>query len=183
LPTKQVRAWRNSFPNTDLKVGEENARTVAELCVHLDGLPLAIELAAARTNLLSPRMILDRLGHRLSLLRWEARDLPERQQTLRSAIGWSYDSLDESERVLFRRLGVFPAGFALDAAQTVAAPDDGEEGCEQASEWVLDGLGSLVDKSLVQVEDRDKGDVRFRLLESVREYEAQGPRQSCDSRV
>ena len=155
-------------------LGEENARAVAELCVHLDGLPLAIELAAARTNLLSPRMILDRLGHRLSLLRWEARDLPARQQTLRSAIGWSYDSLDEPDRALFRRLGVFPAGFAMDAAQAVAravaAPGDGEEGREPASEGVLDGLASLVDKSLVQVEDGDEEDVRYRLLESVREY-------------
>ena len=150
-------------------LGEENARPVAELCVHLDGLPLAIELAAARTNLLSPRMILDRLGRRLSLLRWEARDLPPRQQTLRAAIGWSYDSLDGDERALFRRLGVFAAGFAMDAAQAVAAPDE-EDGHRRDPEDVLDGLASLVDKSLVQVENGDEGDVRYRLLESVREY-------------
>ncbi|CAA9481307.1 MAG: hypothetical protein AVDCRST_MAG05-1309 [uncultured Rubrobacteraceae bacterium] len=149
-------------------LGEENARAVAELCAHLDGLPLAIELAAVRTNLLSPRMILDRLGHRLSLLRWEARDLPARQQTLRRAIGWSYDSLDEPERALFRRLGVFPASFAMDAAQAVASA--GREGQEYAPEGVLDGLASLVDKSLVQVEDGGEGEIRYRMLESVREY-------------
>ena len=92
-------------------LGEDNARSVAEVCVRLDGLPLAIELAAARTSLLSPRMILDRLGQRLSLLRWEARDLPERQHTLRSAIGWSYALLDEQDQELFRGLGVFAASF------------------------------------------------------------------------
>jgi predicted ATPase len=112
--------------DSEFELGEENARAVAELCVRLDGLPLAIELAAARTNLLSPRMILDRLGQRLSLLRWEAQDLPARQQTLRSAIGWSYDSLDEHEQALFRRLGVFTAGFTMDAAQAVTSARDEE---------------------------------------------------------
>jgi predicted ATPase/DNA-binding CsgD family transcriptional regulator len=151
-------------------LGEENARAVAELCVHLDGLPLAIELAAARISLLSPRMILDRLGQRLSLLRWEARDLPARRQTLRSAIDWSYDFLDEHEQVLFRRLGVFAAGFTMDAAQAVASPGDEEDAPQPPPEGVLDRLGSLVDKSLVQVENSSLGDARYRLLESVREY-------------
>jgi predicted ATPase/DNA-binding CsgD family transcriptional regulator len=151
-------------------LGGENARAVAELCAHLDGLPLAIELAAARTSLLSPRMILDRLGQRLSLLRWEARDLPARQQTLRSAIGWSYDLLDEQEQALFRRLGVFTAGFTMDAAQAVTSAS-GEQGVHQpAPEGVLDGLGSLVDKSLILVEGRNAQEIRYRLLESVREY-------------
>jgi non-specific serine/threonine protein kinase len=150
----------------------ENAKDVAELCVHLDGLPLAIELAAARTNVLSPRMILDRLGHRLSLLRWEARDLPERHHTLRQAIGWSHDSLDEREQALFRRLGVFGASFGMDAAQAVAgdSSDDGEDGHRADPEGLLDGMASLVDKSLIQVEGREAGDVRYRLMESVREY-------------
>lgn len=114
-----------------LALGEENARAVAELCVHPDGLPLAIELAAARTDLLSLRMILDRLGYRLSLLRWEARDLPPRHKTLRSAIGWSYDSLDEPERPLFRRLGVFPTGFAIPIARAVPALGNGDGGHER----------------------------------------------------
>ena len=151
-------------------LGEGNSRAVAELCVHLDGLPLAIELAATRTNLLSPRMILDRLGQRLSLLRWEARDLPERQQTLRSAIGWSYDFLDEQEQALFRRLGVFTGGFTMEGAQAIACAGGEEAGHQPASEEMLYSLASLVDKSLVQVEGREAQESRYRLLESVREY-------------
>jgi non-specific serine/threonine protein kinase len=140
----------------------ENARAVAELCVRLDGLPLAIELAAARTGILSPQMILGRLDHRLSLLRWAARDLPERQQTLRSAIGWSYALLETREQSLLRRLGVFAGSFTMDAARALT-PADGEEA-------VLDELASLVDKSLVQVDYVNAEEVRYRLLESVREY-------------
>jgi predicted ATPase/DNA-binding CsgD family transcriptional regulator len=151
-------------------LGEENARAVAELCVHLDGLPLAIELAAARTNLLSPRMILDRLGQRLSLLRWEAGDLPARQRTLRYAIDWSHDSLDEHEQALFRHMGIFAAGFTMDAAEAVAFAGDEEVGYRPAPEGILEGLASLVDKSLIQAERRDAQDIRYRLLESVREY-------------
>ena len=143
-------------------LGEENAGVVAELCVRLDGLPLAIELAAARTGSLSPRMILDRLEGRLSLLRWEARDLPQRHHTLRSAIDWSHDLLAEGEQTLLRRLGVFVGGFTLDAARAVVSSNREQE--------VLDVLASLVDKSLVQAEGRDAQDIRYRLLESVREY-------------
>jgi predicted ATPase/DNA-binding NarL/FixJ family response regulator len=148
----------------------ENARTVAELCVRLDGLPLAIELAAARTGVLSPRMILDRLEQRLSLLRWDAPDLPTRQHTLRSAIGWSYDLLDTQEQALFRHLGVFAGGFTMEGARTVASAGSEETGHLPATEEVFDGLASLVDKSLVQVEGRGREEVRYRLLESVREY-------------
>jgi non-specific serine/threonine protein kinase len=146
----------------EFALGEENARAIAELCVRLDGLPLAIELAAARTSVLSPQMILDRLEQLLSLLRWGARDLPERQQTLRSAIGWSYDLLDTREQALLRRLGVFAGSFTIDAAQALAYPDGEEE--------VLDVLTSLVDKSLIQVDYRDAEDIRYRMLESMREY-------------
>lgn len=149
---------------------EANAPAVAELCVHLDGLPLAIELAAARTNLLSPRMILERLGHRLSLLRWEAGDLPARQRTLRAAIDWSYDSLDGPERALFGRLGVFPASFTMHAAEAVAPAGGEEAGHRSVTGGVLDVLASLVDKSLVQAEGRGTEEVRYRLLESVRGY-------------
>jgi predicted ATPase/DNA-binding CsgD family transcriptional regulator len=148
----------------------ENARTVAELCVRLDGLPLAIELAAARTGVLSPRMILDRLEQRLSLLRWDAPDLPTRQHTLRSAIGWSYDLLDTQEQALFRHLGVFAGGFTMEGARTVASAGSEETGHLPATGEVFDGLASLVDKSLVQVEGRGREEVRYRLLESVREY-------------
>ena len=170
VPAVALFAERARAIDPGFALGEGNARSVAELCVHLDGLPLAIELAAARTNLLSPRMILDRLGRRLSLLRWQARDLPERQQTLRSAIDWSYESLDEQEQALFRRLGVFAAGFAMDAAKAVAPSGDGGDGHKTDPEGVLDVLGSLVDKSLVQAEKDAEGDARYRLLESVREY-------------
>ncbi len=151
-------------------LGEEDARTVAELCVRLDGLPLAIELAAARTGVLSPQMILDRLGQRLSLLRWEAPDLPERQRTLRSAIDWSYELLDADEQALFRRLGVFAGGFTLEAAQAIASSNSADAGVQPAPEEVLDGVASLAGKSLVQVDGRGAGDLRYRLLESVQEY-------------
>jgi predicted ATPase/DNA-binding NarL/FixJ family response regulator len=159
----------------EFALSEENARALAELCVRLDGLPLAIELAAARTTLLSPRMILERLGKRLSLLRWEAPDLPERQRTLRQAIGWSYDLLDAREQALFRRLGVFAGGFTMEGGQAIASP--GGEETQPAPEGVLDRLASLVDKSLVQADGRSAGDVRYRLLESVREFALERLRQ------
>jgi predicted ATPase/transcriptional regulator with XRE-family HTH domain len=145
----------------DFVLDGENAQAVAELVVRLDGLPLAIELAAARTSFLSPQMILERLGQRLSLLRWQAHDLPERQQRLRSAIAWSYELLSPEEQALFRHLGVFAASFSLQAAEAVAEPlaVDG-----------LEALASLVDKSLVQVLGRDPDDVRYVLLESMREF-------------
>jgi predicted ATPase/DNA-binding CsgD family transcriptional regulator len=146
------------------RLTDENAQAVAELCVHLDGLPLAIELAAARTRLLSPQMLLERLEQRLSLLNWEAQDLPVRQHTLRSAIDWSYELLTNGEQVLFRRLGIFVGGFALDAAEAIAAAAP-----SQAID-ALEGLSSLVDKSLVLSEDDGEGRRRFHLLESVRDF-------------
>lgn len=109
----------------------ENGRSVLELCIGLDGLPLAIELAAARIAVLSPRMMVDRLTDRLSLLRWQAQDLPERQQSLRAAITWSYDLLPADEQGLLRMLGVFVSGFSLEAAEAVAAA----AGCVPASCW------------------------------------------------
>ena len=98
IPSVALFLQRARAINPDFALSEDTARAVAELCVHLDGLPLAIELAAARTTLLSPQMILDRLGQRLSLLRWQAQDLPERQQTLRSALAWSYDLYPQCTR-------------------------------------------------------------------------------------
>jgi non-specific serine/threonine protein kinase len=141
-----------------------NARSVAELVVHLDGLPLAIELAAARSRLLSPHMLLERLGRRLSILHWEAQDLPERQQTLRGAIAWSYDLLSPSEQCLFRSLAVFSGGFTLEAVEAIAGPGS------EASVDALEGLASLVAKSLVLAEEDGRGGYRFRLFESVREF-------------
>ncbi len=171
VPAVALFLQRAQALTPDMALTADNAPAVAELCVRLDGLPLAIELAAARTPVLSPRMILERLEQRLTLLRWEAPDLPERQRTLRAAIGWSYDLLAVEEQALFRRLGVFVGGFDLDAAEAVAAAD-GEHGQYERGRGLeaLDVLAALVDKSLVTVEDRRMERVRYRLLESMREY-------------
>lgn len=171
VPAVALFLQRAQALTPDLVLTADNAPAVAELCVRLDGLPLAIELAAARTPVLSPRMILERLEQRLTLLRWEAPDLPERQRTLRAAIDWSYDLLATEEQALFRRLGVFVGGFDLDAAEAVAAAG-GEHGLAERGRGLeaLDVLAALVDKSLVAVEDRRTERVRYRLLESMREY-------------
>jgi len=161
VPSVGLFLQRAQAINPDYALRGENAKALAELVVHLDGLPLAIELAAARTTLLSPQMILERLGRRLSLLRWQAKDLPERQKTLRSAIAWSYDLLTEDEQTLFRHLGVFAGGFSLEAAEAIAEPLGVD---------AIECLASLVDKSLVQVQGRDRDTVRYVLLESMREY-------------
>jgi predicted ATPase/DNA-binding SARP family transcriptional activator len=133
-----------------------NARFVAEICVALDGLPLALELAAARVNVLSAEELLDRLAQRLPLLVHGPRDRPPRHQTLEAAIGWSFELLDEDERALFARLAVFAGGCTLEA-------------CEDVCEAGLDALASLVDKSLVERRGSEE-DARFTMLETVREY-------------
>ena len=173
VPSVALFLQRAQMINPGFRLTDQNARAVAELCVHLDGLPLAIELAAARTQLLSPQMMLERLEQRLSLLHWEAQDLPARQHTLRSAIAWSYDLLAPGEQVLFRRLGVFVGGFTLEAAEAIAA--DGRDHTVD----VLEGLASLVDKNLVLSEEDGAGGHRFRLLESVRNYALEQV-TSCD---
>jgi len=143
---------------------EKNARAVAEICIRLDGLPLAIELAAARVKLLPPQTILPRLENQLKLLTGGARDLPARHQTMRGAISWSYDLLDESEKKLPNRLAVFAGGCTLEAAEAVC----GAGGNLQIE--VLDGIASLVDKSLLVQREQADGESRFRMLEVVREY-------------
>jgi predicted ATPase/class 3 adenylate cyclase len=155
---------RASAVDPGFRITKENAAAAAELCRRLDGLPLAIELAASRVKLLSPEAILDRLERRLELLTGGPIDVPPRQRTLREAIGWSYDLLDEPERAVFRRLSVFAGGWTLNAAKDVASP---------AAEFrpdVLDVLGSLVDKSLVRRVTTDSGAVRFGMLETIREF-------------
>jgi predicted ATPase len=145
-----------------------NAEAVAEICRRLDGLPLAIELAAARVRLLPPAALLPRLGQQLSLLTGGARDLPQRQHTLRNTLDWSYGLLSASEQALFARLGVFAGPFSLPAAEAVGAdPPDPGQAKEPAP--VLETLGSLVDSSLVQADTRG-GEPRFALLETIREY-------------
>ncbi len=140
----------------------DNAPAVAEICRYLDGLPLAIELAAARVKLFSPQVLLERLtgasGRTLHLLKGGVRDLPERHQTLRDTIEWSYDLLDSSEQTLFRRLATF------EAIEVV---------CDQRNEFaldVLDGLTSLVDKSLLRQIEQSDGESRFFLLRTIQEY-------------
>ncbi len=149
-------------PNFQLT--EENASAVAEICQRLDGLPLAIELAAARVKLLPPTAMRSRLASRLQLLTGGARDLPARQQTLRQAIDWSYDLLNEPEQKLFRRLSVFVGGCTLEAVESV---------CDTKQDLgfdVLDGMSSMVDKSLVRQLEQGDGEARFVMLETVREY-------------
>ncbi len=143
----------------DFRVTDENASAVAEICARLDGLPLAIELAAARVRLLPPQALLARLARRLPLLVGGARDLPARQRTLRDTIAWSYNLLGPAEQALVRWLGVFVGGFTLEAAEAVCAGESD----------LLDGLGSLVDKSLL-LQDERHGEPRFRMLETIREY-------------
>ena len=159
LFVQRAAAVKPEFALTD-----ENATAVAEICARLDGLPLAIELAAARIKLLSPSAMRTRLASRLQLLTGGARDLPERQQTLRQAMDWSYDLLTETEQRLFRRLGVFMGGCTLDAVEAVcdAKQDLGMD--------VLDGMTSMVDKSLVRQTEQKDGEPRFAMLETIREY-------------
>jgi predicted ATPase len=158
---ERVRAVKPDFEMTN-----ENAPAVAEICLRLDGLPLAIELAAARTRLFSPRALLERVGGRLQLLRGGARDLPLRQQTLRDTVDWSYELLDDDEQRLFALLSVF-AGCTFDAVETVAG---GISHLGRMRTDVLDGLASLVDKSLIRQTDQDTGEPRLVMLETIREY-------------
>jgi predicted ATPase len=158
-------------PGFDLTA--ENARAVAAITHRLDGLPLAIELAAARLNVLTPAEMLERLEPSLPLLTGGPRDLPERLQTLRSAIDWSYQLLWPDERQLFCRLAVFSGGFTLDAAEAVSAGSDRPDVQlpEQSSfPTVLDGLSSLVENSLVQLRGGHGSDHRFWMLETIREF-------------
>jgi predicted ATPase/Tfp pilus assembly protein PilF len=153
---------RASTPSFELTAA--NAHDVAAICARLDGLPLAIELAAARMKLLSPRMMLARLDRRLALLTDGPRDLPERQQTLRATIDWSYSLLDVGEQLLFGRLAVFAGGWTLEAAEAIC-PAAGE-----LSTPVFDSLHALLDKHLVQQQLATNGEPRFTMLETIREY-------------
>jgi predicted ATPase len=145
---------------------DANAGAVAEICRRLDGLPLAIELAAARVRLLPPRALASRLDQRFSVLTGGARDLPERQRTLRNTLDWSYGLLSAGEQALFARLGVFAGPFSLPAAEAVCAPGEGQGG---GPGQVMEMLGSLVESSLVGAEARAY-EPRFSLLETIRDY-------------
>jgi non-specific serine/threonine protein kinase len=158
LLVERARSVRPEFQLTD-----ENAAVVAEICRRLDGLPLAIELAASRMTVLSPEAILKRLGQRLALLTGGAADAPARQRTLRATIAWSYELLPPSERELLSRCAVFSGGFGLDGAQAVAP--DGES--EVA---LLERLGVLVDHNLVTASVGSDEEPRFGILETIREF-------------
>jgi predicted ATPase/class 3 adenylate cyclase len=159
----QLFVERARATQSDFAVTTENARAVADICARLDGLPLAIELAAARVRLLPPPAILARLERRLPLLTGGPRDLPARHQSLRAAIAWSHDLLTPAERALFRRLAVFVGGCTLEAAEAVGAPAG-------LAIDLLDGVDSLVDKSLLRPEEQPTGEPRFGMLETIRAY-------------
>jgi predicted ATPase len=148
----------------DFELNRENAQAVVEICARLDGLPLAIELAAARIKVLSPASMRTRLASRLQLLTGGARDLPERQQTLRGTMDWSYDLLSAAEQKLFRRLSVFVGGCNLESVEAV---------CDTKGDLdldLLDGVSSMQDKSLLQQIEQANGESRFVMLETIREY-------------
>jgi predicted ATPase len=143
----------------DFALTDESAPTVAEICYHLDGLPLAIKLAAARIKLLAPRALLGQLGDPFKLLMGGARDLPARQQTLRNTIDWSYHLLNAGEQTLFRRLGVFVGGCSLEAVEAVCSATQGVPSDLPFN--ALDELTALVDKSLLRQEAGTDGAPRF----------------------
>ena len=155
----------------DFEITQQNAPAVAGICVRLDGLPLAIELAAARVKLLPPEKILKRLeSNRLKLLAGGARDLSERQQTLRGAIDWSHALLEEGDRTLFARLAVFSGGCTLEAMEEICDAEDALEGAE-----------SLLDKGLIRQEQSSRGEPRFVMLETIHEYAREKLRERADA--
>ncbi len=175
----QLFVTRASAANPDFQLDEANAATVAAICQRLDGLPLAIELAAARIRHLSPASLLIRLDRRLELLTGGVQDQPARLKSMRDAIAWSHDLLSPLEQVLFRRLAVFVNGFTLAAVVHVCGgPDlidhvnrlDPEHTQAAMHHLILDGIASLVDKSLVKPEGQDSGEPRFSMLETIREF-------------
>ena len=161
IPSVQLFLLRAAQARDGFTAAGEELHAVAEICVRLDGLPLAIELAAARCRLLTPRAMLKRMDRRFELLTGGARDLPARQQTLRGAIDWSYGLLQSAERSVLRHLGVFAGGATIEAAASVLELDEAA---------LLEGAQGLADASMVRRIEETDGDVRLVLLESVREF-------------
>ncbi|GAC1614621.1 MAG: hypothetical protein NVS4B7_06840 [Ktedonobacteraceae bacterium] len=149
----------------EMQLTMANARAIAEICVRLDGLPLAIELAAARMKMFPPQALLARLGSRLQVLTGGTQDAPARQQTLRNTIAWSYHLLNAQEQHLFRQLSVFIGGCTLQAVEAVCNSPG-----ENNAKTVLDGITSLMDKSLLQQTEQEGEEPRFLMLETIREY-------------
>jgi predicted ATPase/class 3 adenylate cyclase len=165
----QLFVERSRAVRPDFRLTDDNAAAVVEICLRLDGLPLAIELATARINFFSPEALRDRLSGRLQLLRSGAQDLPARQQTLRATIEWSYQLLEPGEQRLFELLAAF-SGVSFDALDAVASDIDRlrETGID-----TLDGLASLADKSLIKPANAEAGEPRLVMLETIREYAAE----------
>jgi predicted ATPase len=174
LPAVALFVERAQAVRPEFALTRENAPAVAAICARLDGLPLAIELAAARIKLLPPSAMLIRLESRLNLLTGGARDLPTRQQTLRSTVDWSYGLLNASEQTLFRRLSVFTGGCTLEAAEAVC-DTKGDLGLD-----ILDGMASMVDKSLAQQVEQVDAETRFIMLSTIREYAIERLAESSD---
>ncbi len=185
FPAAALFAERARFARPDFAITDANARVVAEICHRLEGLPLAIELAAARLNIMPVQALLARLGNRLGILTGGPRDLPERQQTVRATIEWSYSLLDRQEKELFARLSVFAGGCTLEAVEAVCGMRNAEWGMRNEDEAgnipnsefpiphsddLLEHLSALVNSSLVRRERRSDGEERFGMLETVREY-------------
>jgi predicted ATPase len=152
-------------------VTNDNAAAIVEICHRLDGLPLAIELAAARIKVLPPQAMLTRLQSRLALVAGQDRDVPTRQQTLRNTLDWSYNLLNAAEKALFRRLAAFQGGRTLEAIQTVCAPFDPELD-------PLDGVEALISASLLQQREGQDAEGRFWMLETIHEYAGEKLRES-----
>jgi predicted ATPase/class 3 adenylate cyclase len=168
---------RAKAAKADFEVTDESAPAVAEICVRLDGLPLAIELAAARIKMLPPKAMLQRLSSRLKLLTGGARDLPVRQRTLRGAIEWSHTLLGDGEKTLFARMAVFSGGRTLEAVEAV---------CDAQGDLPVDsfeGVSSLLDKSLLRQEEGPEGEPRFVMLETIHEYAREKLQESGEAEV
>ncbi len=163
----------------EFQVSNATAPAVAEICARLDGLPLAIELAAARIKLLPPPALLARLGQRLAVLTSGGRDAPARQQTLRKTIDWSYQLLDAEEQRLFRRLSVFVGGCTLQAIEVLCAALD----TQPPAVSMLDGAASLIDKSLLRQTEQEAAEPRFVMLETIREYGREALEASGEAEV
>jgi predicted ATPase len=168
-----IQRARSAHPG--LIVTDESAPAIAEICHRLDGMPLAIELAAARLKILSPEALLARLASRFEVLQGGTRDLPERQRTLRGAIDWSHDLLDEVERRVFRRAAVFAGGSTLDAMEAVCAEES------DADAETLDVIASLLDSSMLTTSTSVGGDVRIGMLETIRAYAAERLHESGET--
>ncbi|MFN8443724.1 MAG: tetratricopeptide repeat protein [Caldilineaceae bacterium] len=162
---------RAQAAQADFAVTSENIAAISAICQQLDGLPLAIELAAARIRLLPPSAMLARLGNQLKFLTGGAQDLPKRQQTMRTTLAWSYDLLTEVEKVLFRRIALFVGGCTLEAVETICNADG------RLAEDTLEYLAALIDKSLLQQQINPSGAARFVSLRVIREYALEELRQ------